>query len=62
MEEKITTHQAAQIIGVTDEHVRRLLRDGKVEGEQRKRGSRLFWVVLKASAEAYAAGEVKEAK
>lgn len=50
-EEWITTTEAAQLIDVTVAHINHLLRDEKIKGKKFGR----FWMVERASAEAYAA-------
>lgn len=49
--EWITTREAATLIGVSIHHISYLLRQGLIQGQ--KFGN--FWMVDKASAEAYAA-------
>jgi excisionase family DNA binding protein len=53
MEGYVTTAEAARIIGCVSSRVRQLLRDQLIAGERVGRD----WLVLKASAEAYAAVE-----
>lgn len=54
-EEWITTQEAAEMIGVTRDHITYLLRTGQLEGKKFVRD----WMVDKASAEQYAASERK---
>ena len=41
MSDKLTAHQSAEILGYSIDHMRRLLREGKVEAEQFNR----VWIV-----------------
>ena len=54
-EEWITTQEAAKIIGVTRNHIRYLIRYGKLEAKKFGRA----WMVSRKSAEEYAATERK---
>lgn len=54
-EKWITTQEAAEIIGVTRDHVTYLLRTGQLKGNKFVRD----WMVDKVSAERYAASERK---
>jgi excisionase family DNA binding protein len=50
-DEWITTQEAAEIIGVTRNHVRHLIRHGELQAKRFGRA----WMVSRKSAEAYAA-------
>jgi excisionase family DNA binding protein len=54
-EEWITTQEAAEIIGVTRNHIRYLIRNGKLEAKRFGRA----WMVSYKSTEEYAATERK---
>lgn len=55
MEGYITTREAARIIGCVERQVRQLLQKKVLEGERAGRD----WIVLKTSAETYAANRPK---
>lgn len=47
----ITVKKASEILGVTPHYVRKLIKEGKIEGDQLKHSNR--WEVNRASIEAY---------
>ena len=51
LSEVITTAEAARLLGYTPQHVRRLVRDGRLEGTKIGRD----WVILRDSISAYLA-------
>lgn len=53
LQDWLTPRQAAEIIGVTDDHVRYLARTGKIEAQKFGHA----WMLRRTSVEAYAASE-----
>lgn len=49
-EEVLTTEEAAQMLTISTRHVRRLARDGELEGHQRRDRT---WIFTRASIDAY---------